>query len=267
VAAQSSVGRTARVLIGLLVAGVALAVAGGALACGSSGYTYAGLASPAKTYGVGARVTAIGAPSVSGANGHVAGWVGVGGPKQGPNGRDEWIQVGFSGFRGSASSDLYFEVTRAGSAPTYHEVESNLPPGTTRRLAVLELGDRPNWWRVWVDGRAVSDAIFLPGSHGTWPGVATAESWSDSKSGACNAFGYRFDDIVVAQEAGGAWRTLSNALPIRSGVNKLLRPSSSSFEALAGNVPEVTPQLPKPQEPAPSTALVAGTRSTASARG
>src|SRR5262249_2796507 len=104
----------------------------------------------------------------------------------------------------------------------------------TRQLAVLEVGGRPNAWRVWVDGRPVSKPIFLPGSHGAWRGIATAESWTTSKTVACNAFGYRFDDVKIAQQAGGAWRTLPNALPIRTGVNKLLRPSAASFEAISG---------------------------------
>jgi len=223
-----------RVVVAAIAAAAALGAAPAALACSSSGYTYAGLASASATHGVGARLTAIGGARV--ANGHVAGWVGVGGPGEGPNGKDEWIQVGLSGFEGSPNSDLYYEVTRAGSAPQYFEVEHDLAPGTTRRLAVLEVAGQPNEWRVWVDGKPVSEPIDLPGSHGAWRGIATAESWTTSKSLACNGFGYRFDDIQIAEQAGGAWRTLSNALPIRTGVNKLLRPSAASFEATSGTV-------------------------------
>jgi hypothetical protein len=231
-----------RFAIAALAAAAALGAAPAALACTSSGYTYAGLASSSKTHGVGARLTAIGGARV--ANGHVAGWVGVGGPGEGPNGTDEWIQVGLSGFQGSPNSDLYYEVTRAGSAPQYFEVEHDLAPGTTRQLAVLEVGGRPNAWRVWVDGKPVSEAIYLPGSHGAWRGIATAESWTTSKKAACNGFGYRFDHVEVAEQAGGAWRTLSDALPIRTGDNKLLRPSAASFEATSG--PLLAPVTPAP---------------------
>ena len=194
------------------------------------------------------------------ANGHVAGWVGVGGPGEGPNGKDEWIQVGFSGFAGSPNSDLYYEVTRAGSAPQYVEVAHSLPPGTSRRVAVLEVAGQPNAWRVWVDGAAVSKAIYLPQSHGAWRGIATAESWTSTGAATCNAFGYRFDDIKVAQQAGGSWQSLSNALPIRTGINKLVRvgTSAASFEAISGQlkpVPLFKP-VPKPKSPRP---YVAGT--------
>ena len=211
-----------------------------ALACGSSGYTYAGLASATNTDGVGAKLTAIRAPAVK--NGHVAGWVGVGGPKEGPNGRDEWIQVGLSAFQGSSESSLYYEVTRAGSLPRYVSVETNLPAGTSKRIAVLEVGGRPNWWRVWVDGRAVSKPIYLPGSDRRWQGIATAESWGGNGRPVCNGFGYRFDNVVVAQHAGGSWQPLSNPLRIQSGGYQLLRSTSSSFEAISPLSNKPTPK-------------------------
>ena len=242
-------------LLGAILA--AFAAAPDALACGSNGYTYAGLASASLTHGVSARLTTIGAASV--ANGHVAGWVGVGGPGEGPNGKDEWIQVGFSGFAGSPNSDLYYEVTRAGSAPRYIEVAHSLPPGTSRRVAVLEVTGQPNAWRVWVDGAPVSKAINLPKSHGVWRGIATAESWTSTGAAACNAFGYRFDNIKIAQQAGGSWQSLSNALPILTGVNKLVRvgTSAASFEAISGPLlaPLLTPS-PKHKSPRP---YIAGT--------
>jgi hypothetical protein len=253
------------VLVAVFATTAALAAVPAAFACGSNGYTYAGLASPSKTHGVGARLTAIGASSV--ANGHIAGWVGVGGPGQGPNGKDEWIQVGFSGFAGSPNSDLYYEVTRAGSAPRYVEVAHSLPPGSSRRVAVLEVSGRPNAWRVWVNGKPVSKAIYLPQSHGAWRGIATAESWTNTGVKACNTFGYRFDHIQIAEQAGGSWRSLSGALPIRTGINKLVHPSAASFEAISGPLKLVPLLPPAPKHKAPPT-YIAGTmaRSTASAR-
>jgi hypothetical protein len=209
-----------------------LAGAGNALACGSSGYTYAGLASTARAHGVSARVTAIGAPVVQ--NGHVAGWIGVGGPKEGPNGADEWLQVGFSGFAGTDRSSLYYEVTRPGTAPTYREVESDLPVGTVRRLAVLEQSGKPNWWRIWVDGQPVGQPIYLPGSHGAWRPVATAESWGGGQSAVCNGFAYRFDEIAVARQPGGSWQRLAGASRILSSGFRLSQPSAASFVAASG---------------------------------
>jgi hypothetical protein len=251
------------------VAAASLAAVPSAFACGSSGYTYAGLASATRSHGVSAKVTAIGAPSVQ--KGHVAGWVGVGGPKQGPNGSDEWIQVGFSGFTGTSASSLYYEVARPGMPTSYHEIEAGLPWGTSRRLAVLEMAKSPNMWRVWVNGRAVSRPVHLPGSHGAWRGIATAESWGGG-SFSCNRFAYRFDRIAVAQRAGGSWRTLSSALPILSSGFRFDRPSASSFVAVSGTVlrptrtvataaisaratsPAAAPSAPAPSSPAPSAA-------------
>jgi hypothetical protein len=229
----------------------ALAAAPHALACTSSGYTYAGLSSSSRAHGVTARLTAIGAPSV--ADGHVAGWVGVGGPGDGPNGTDEWIQVGFSGFVGSPDSNLYYEVTRAGSSPQYIQVQTNLPPGTSMRVAVLEVRRRPNSWRVWVDGQPVSKPIYLPQSDGAWPAIATAESWLSTAGSACNGFGYRFDDIRIAQQAGGGWQNLTDPLRIRTGVNRLLSATGASFEAISGQLLHPV-QLAQP----PQLALYAG---------
>ena len=228
-------------LLTLGAAFAALAATPQAFACGSPGYSYAGLASAARAHGVGARVTAVGVPTVR--SGHIAGWVGVGGPKQGPRGTDEWIQVGFSGFQGSSLASLYFEVTRSGGSPRYVEIERGIRAGASRRIAVLEMAKRPNWWRVWVNGHAVSEPIQLPGSHGAWRGVATAESWGAGSS-ACNQFAFRFDRIVVARHPGGGWRTLSSALPIRRGGYRMTRPSSSSFVAVSGKLVKPQPLRP-----------------------
>jgi hypothetical protein len=176
----------------------------GTSSCGTSGYAYAGVGSSARGYGIATRLTATTAPQVL--NGHVAGWVGVGGPAMGPNGSDEWLQVGLSAFPGSSTSSLYYEVAQPRQAPSYHELEAGLPAGTKRKVAVAELAGRPSWWRVWVDDKPASDPVYLPGSHGAWRPLATTETWG-AGSRVCNRFRYRFDAVSIATRPGG-WQRL-----------------------------------------------------------
>jgi hypothetical protein len=201
-----------------------------AFACGSSGYTYAGVASLESGFGIGSRLTATNDPLVQ--NGHVAGWIGVGGPRKGPHGTDEWIQVGFSAFPGSALSNLYFEVARPGKQPVYREVATAIPTGMSKRVAVLEMAHRPNVWRVWVDGHPVSDPIYLPGSHGAWRPMATAESWGGGAV-ACNAYRYQFRQLHIATAPGGGWRALTASYSFHSPDYAVLRTTQASFVATA----------------------------------
>jgi hypothetical protein len=177
----------------------------GTSSCGTSGYAYAGVGSSARAYGIATRLTATTAPQVL--NGHVAGWVGVGGPGQGPNRTDEWLQVGFSAFPDSSTSSLYYELAQPHQAPAYHELETGLPAGTKRKVAVAELAGRPGWWRVWVDDKAVAGPVYLPGSHGAWRPLATTETWGAGAQ-VCNRFRYRFDGVSVASRPGGGWQRL-----------------------------------------------------------
>jgi hypothetical protein len=215
------------------IAALVLAAAPAAHACGSSGYSYAGVTSQARVHGVGATITALRPPAVQ--NGHVAGWVGVGGPGLGPHGSTEWIQVGYSGFPGLTLGSLYYEVALPGRAPTYHEVLSAVPAGATHRLKVLEIAHHPNSWRVWVDGRRVGKPVYLPGSHGTWRGVATAESWGGGMR-VCNKYAYRFRRVAVAHDAGGSWHLMNAAYRMHQGDNHLVG-SSSSFVARTTTLP------------------------------
>ena len=226
-----------------LAAGLVFAAAPAAHACGSSGYSYAGISSRDKVSGVSASLTSLAAPAVQ--NGHVAGWVGVGGPGLGPHGSSEWIQVGFSGFPGLRVGSLYYEVALPGKSPRYVEVSSNIHQGSKHRVAVLEVGHRHGWWRVWVDGKAVSRPYRLPGSHGAWRAIATAENWGGGMR-ACNLFSYRFDRVNVARHAGGTWNRLQSVYRIQGGDNRLLLSSSSSFTAR-------TSTLPQPEEPRQAT--------------
>jgi hypothetical protein len=194
--------------IPLLVAAATLATAfalalpsrSGAATCGDSGYSYAGITSLSTSSGVSAAVTSLTAPTVS--SGHVAAWVGVGGAGLGPNGTNEWLQVGISALPGQSSS-LYYELALPNVAPKYVTLSSGLKIGRSYKIAVLESATRPGWWRVWVNGSPVTKAIHLLDSHNAWRPVATTESW-DGGVPACNAFKYRFTDVNVTATS-GAW--------------------------------------------------------------
>lgn len=196
--------------------------------CGSSGYAYAGLGSSSRAYGVAAYLKAAATPEVL--SGHVAGWVGVGGPGSGPNGTDEWIQVGLSALPGSSASSLYYEVARPNATPLYHEIASGLPVGTTRKIAVLELAGRRSWWRVFVDDRAVGEPVFLPGSHGAWKPLATTETWG-AGSFVCNRFSYRFGSVAVATRPGGGWQRLSRHFTFQDHGYRVRRLTAATFLA------------------------------------
>ena len=100
-----------------------------------------------------------------------------------------------------------------------------------RKVTVLELHNRPNWWRVWLNHRAVSPAIHLPGSHDAWTPIATAESW-DGGTGVCNGFLYRFDSVSIARAPGGGWQPLTAGSPI-SGTSTRVRQSTRTASFLA----------------------------------
>jgi len=203
------------------------ALASGRSACGQSGYSYAGVSATRAAHGIGAVVTMRSRPVVH--NGHVAGWVGVGGGGLGPGGTDAWLQVGISAYPGRAPA-LYVEFARAGET---HEYVPLGPAATGRayRLAVLELARRPGWWQAWLDGRAVAAPVFLGRGVASSP-VATAESWDDHTP-ICNRFDFAFSDVRVAGRRGGSWSPLARAAVLEDSGYRVVRRSPSAFRALA----------------------------------
>lgn len=200
------VGIAALAVLAVLAGGVANA---GLPSCGSGrhgsdGYSYAGHQSRGTGHGVRARITVLTRPEVE--SGHAAAWIGVGGPDSGPNGEDEWLQVGIASLP-NLEPMLYAEIARPGAGPQFVPLEETVPVGATRSLAVLEMSKRPGHWRVWVDGRPVTDPIRLPGSSGRWQPTATAESWNGGQP-ICNRFAFRFERVGVAGWRGGSWHQL-----------------------------------------------------------
>ena len=210
---------------------IALLWATAALACGSSGYSYAGTQSPIGAFGIGALITPLSAATVM--SGHIAAWVGVGGPGQGPQGQDEWLQAGLVAFPGTRSGELYYEVALPGSSPTYHQLAAEWQFDKPVRVVVLEMRARPNYWRVWVDGVAVTAPIALPASHDRFRPMASAESL-DVGTASCNTFLYRFHDVTIARAPGGSWRPLTGGYPIADSATRVKGSDRGAFLAAEG---------------------------------
>jgi len=229
--------------LALLAASVADGRSSRSNACGVQEYSYAGLQSETKAHGVGATLVPLETPAVSA--GHVGAWIGVGGPGAGPNGSTEWIQIGFSAFHADSLSRIYYEVAVPGEDPRYVELDAGVKPGEKHRFKVLEMARRKGWWRVWLDGKAVSPAIHLPGSHGAWYPQAVAESWNGEVN-ACNKFHYRFSNVRLARSDGGDWKPLKQSIAFHDPGYRLVQTSNvpRSFLATSLGTPHPISRVP-----------------------
>jgi hypothetical protein len=224
--------------LALVAASVADGRSSGSNACGAREYSYAGLQSETRAHGVGATLVPLATPAVSA--GHVGAWIGVGGTEAGPNGDAEWIQIGFSAFHSDRMSRIYYEVAVPGAEPRYLELDTSVKPGEKHSFKVLELARRKAWWRVWLDGKAVSPAIHLPGSHGAWYPQAVAESWNGDVR-ACNKFGYRFSNVKLAHADGGGWQPLKQSIVFHDPGYRLVQTSRVPRSFLATSLAKPRP--------------------------
>ena len=217
----------------LVPAGNAGQVGCGSGANGSPGYAYAGFESTRVSSGVRATIAALREPSV--AAGHAAGWIGLGGKGAGPNGETMWLQAGLASLPRTPLM-VYAEITRAGRDPVFLPLVTDVAIGQKHRLAILEMNRRPGVWRVWLDGRPVTDPIVLPGSHKRWQPIATGESWNGGVA-TCNGFRFRFERVGVAQSLGGSWRTFEPGFTFRDRGYSVreLRPASGGQRTLASD--------------------------------
>jgi hypothetical protein len=163
----------------------------------AAAYSYSGLAALQPVHGLAATITQLSVPEVR--SGHVAAWVGIGGPGAGPAGEDEWLQVGLGRMYGRRPV-LYAEV-RSGGHYSFRVLLAPVLAGEPHRVALTEVA--PGSWRVVVDGRAVAWRARLDVGLGRRAQVA-AESWTSS--GACNGLAYRVE--AVAARGQGGWRPL-----------------------------------------------------------
>ena len=207
-----------RPAVAALVGASTTASAGRACISGAraGGYSYAGHQATYRGHGVRATIMVTRAPSVEA--GHVAGWVGVGGPGQGANGEDAWIQAGIASMPGM--DPFSTRSSRATAASRSSSSSSKALQLAEPQIAVLEMSGRPGWWRVWVDGNAVTEPVRLRESSGRWAPIATAESWNGGEP-ACNAFGFRFERVSVSYGGGGSWRPFVPAHRFLDGAHTL----------------------------------------------
>ena len=196
--------------------------------CHAATYSYAGLGSRSAVRGVQATIAPTAAPNVR--DGHVAGWVGVGGYGVGPNGTDEWLQVGLMASSGSTLR-LYYEVTRPGHQPVQRTVRPEIAVGERHHFAVVEVAHRPSWWSVRLDGRAVGAPIQLVRSHGRLNAQVMGESYDGLSEGACNLYSFSFRQVSLAKPRASVWSAPGPFELFQDPFYKLLRISPSSFLA------------------------------------
>ena len=200
---------------------------------GTKGYAYAGHQAKDRAYGVRATITPTREPVVKA--GHVAGWVGVGGPGQGPNGETAWVQIGVASLPNTPTM-VYAEITEPAKSPKFVPLLQDVKIGESHRVAVLEIAGNRDHWRVWLDGKPVTDPIHLAGSSKRWEPIVTAESFTNGEP-VCNDFGFRFEQVNVANQPGGAWRAFQPGYDFldRGLAVKRLRPLGDGSRALASD--------------------------------
>jgi hypothetical protein len=216
-------------LCAALAAACFLAVPAFAGTCGTGSYSYAGIGSRTTVSGVSATITPTVTSTVGG--GHVSGWIGVGGVGEGANGMDAWMQIGVTSYVGDTTNRIYYEVARPGRKPLYRELARRVSAGEQHRFAVRELAQRPGWWRTWVDGKPVSEPVFLAGSHARWKAQLVGESAGGDSAGGCNRYAFGFGNVSLAGARSGAWGTFGKFQLFQDPFYRLVRNSASSFVA------------------------------------
>jgi hypothetical protein len=175
---------------------------------GVAAHALAGVSAPSTAYGISARIAQVSAPDIL--SGHVAGWVGVRGQgSQGSHGSNEWLRVGSFAVPGTSGGGVYYEVALPGTYPSYHEVSTGVTVGTYTKVTVLDMRNRPSWWRVWVNHKPVSAPIYLPQSRDGLKSTVKSECWDGGTGGVCNDFPYSFRNVSVARAPGGDWQQLT----------------------------------------------------------
>jgi hypothetical protein len=197
----------------LLVGCIIASPAWGADVCGKPGYSYAGVVTPTPVHGIRAWVSAPLDPQVQ--SGDVSGWIGVG--RTSARGKRGVLRVGLLASPGSPSQ-LYYEIRlRTGAWKRF--LGPTVAAGERHKVSLLELAHRPTFWRVWIDGRALTRPIHLTLARQGKYALATAESW-DGGTPTCNRLDYFFGTVAVR---GLRWHPLGSRQVIQDPGYSVLR--------------------------------------------
>jgi hypothetical protein len=138
----------------------------------------------------------------------------------GPGGSDEWIQAGIAHDAGGQDV-LYYEYKRPGDATATYIKLQVANPGQSHSFVVYERAAQRDSWAVIVDGVKISPPVTLPGSHGLFQPVATAENWDGGVAGTCNQYGYGFSNLAVRAEYKGTWQAFDLSRVLRDPAYEL----------------------------------------------
>ena len=205
-------------------------------------YAYAGAQDAMQRSGIRANLSTSSPPAVK--VGHVAGWVGVGGPGLGPGGSDEWLQAGYSALEGG-TAEIYYELALPDKPAEYHTIKDRLSSSEKHLVSVLEVKGKNGSWKVWLDDKAVTQAISLPKSHGRFVPQAIAETWNAGTT-KCNHYAYRFDKIQIAKAPGGSWGAPKGGYVWKDAQNIAKKTSKNSFDARSTAALAATPSRQPP---------------------
>lgn len=165
--------------------------------CGKPGYSYAGVATARPIHGIRAWLSAPLDPQVQ--SGDVSGWVAVGRVRAA--GKKGILRVGLLATVGGPTQ-LYYE-RRLGTGEWKRFVGPTVAAGERHKVAIIEVPYRRTFWRIWIDGRPVTNPIHLGGRYGKY-GLAAGESW-DGGTPTCNRLDYFFGPVTVR---GTRWHRL-----------------------------------------------------------
>jgi hypothetical protein len=188
-------------------------------------YDYAGIQQASPQAGIRANLTNLTVPNVG--QGHVAGWIGVGGPGLGPDRTDEWVQVGYAGFPGG-STQIYYEVAQPNIAPRYHLVDSSVAANANYLMAVVEVST--DGWQVFINGKPTSPVISLPESSGKFAPQAIGETWNAGTT-LCNEYAYGFQNVQITTRTGSTWSQGRTGTDWQNNQQRLVKTAADSFVA------------------------------------
>ena len=183
-----------------------------AKACGADEFAYAGFQADSTAHGVRTTIAPLSVPTVD--DGHVAGWIGVGGVDAGPGGKAEWLQTGLASFSPYNTIYLYYEVTIAGksrsttsSRPTSSRARSTI--SRCSRCAAATRGGASGSTASRSARRSTSRGATTTGTRRRSPRTGTAARAPATRTRTASP------NVRLAHANGGAWQTLKERLDLR----------------------------------------------------